>query len=76
MGADPIVDLLVRTTVLMEPESGVPRQDPIHTWKGRFAEQARDTATYLADATRGWVRDHNSATPILADKPKDYRGRR
>jgi hypothetical protein len=67
MGADPIVDLLVRTTVLMEPDIGVPRQDPIHAWKGRLAEQARDKATYLADATRGWARDHNTASPILAD---------
>jgi hypothetical protein len=67
MGADPVVDLLVRTTPLLAGDGEGPRQDPIHAWKGQLAEQARSAATYLADAARSWEASHNASTPVLAD---------
>jgi ribosomal protein S18 acetylase RimI-like enzyme len=66
MGADSVVDLLVRTTPLVAAYEKCPQPSPFGAWKARLAEACGRQATYLGVALLRWQRLYNGRSPDLS----------
>ncbi|WP_433170354.1 hypothetical protein [Actinoallomurus sp. CA-150999] len=66
MGADSVVDLLVRTGPLISTYEPRPRPFPFSDWKAELAEACSRQATYLGVVLIRWQRLYNSRSPDLS----------
>ncbi|URM96691.1 hypothetical protein LUW76_21430 [Actinomadura madurae] len=66
MGADSVVDLLVRTAPLVTTFERDPEPLPFGAWKARLAEASGRQATYLGVALLRWQSLYNSRSPDLS----------
>ncbi|MCO5995337.1 hypothetical protein [Actinoallomurus rhizosphaericola] len=66
MGADSVVDLLIRTNPLIAAYEAAPRPSPFSGWKAELAEACSRQATYLGVALTRWQRLYNSRSPDLS----------
>lgn len=66
MGADSVVDLLLRTTSLIASYESSPEPSPFSGWKAGLAEVCSSQATYLGVALTRWQGVYNSRSPDLS----------
>jgi hypothetical protein len=66
MGADSVVDLLVRTAPLIAQYEPSPIPAPFSSWKAAIAEACGRQSTYLGVALIRWQRLYNSRSPDLS----------
>jgi hypothetical protein len=66
MGADSVIDLLVRTAPLVTGFERDPEPLPFGAWKARLAEACGSQATYLGVALLRWQSLYNSRSPDLS----------
>jgi hypothetical protein len=66
MGADSVVDLLVRTAPLIAQYEPAPTPGPFSGWKATLAEACGRQSTYLGVALMRWQRLYNARSPDLS----------
>jgi hypothetical protein len=66
MGADSVVDLLVRTAPLIARYEPAPIPAPFSGWKATLAEACGRQSTYLGVALMRWQRLYNARSPDLS----------
>jgi hypothetical protein len=66
MGADSVVDLLVRTAPLIAQYEPAPVPGPFSGWKAALAEACGRQSTYLGVALLRWQSEYNSRSPDLS----------
>lgn len=66
MGADSVVDLIIRTDPLIASYEPARRPSPFSGWKAELAEVCSRQATYLGVALTRWQRLYNSRSPDLS----------
>jgi hypothetical protein len=66
MGADSVVDLLVRTAPLIAQYEPAPIPAPFSGWKATLAEVCGRQSTYLGVALLRWQRLYNARSPDLS----------
>lgn len=66
MGADSVVDLLVRTAPLIAQYEPAPIPAPFSGWKATLAEACGRQSTYLGVALLRWQRLYNARSPDLS----------
>jgi hypothetical protein len=69
MGADSAIDLLVRTSLVVETQAGTSTaiQAMLSTWKAMLASDTEEKATYLGTALLRWQRRHNDQPALARD---------